>query len=182
MLKLTGGVKRGTILFVPEGHAIRPTPSRVREALFNSLGTQLHLPDCTVLDVFCGSGLMGLEAFSRGAPHITFMDQSFEAIAVTKRNAAKMNAPDSFTFYAADALSPPQTKKPCQVVFLDPPYGKGLGERALIALKKAGWIDATTLCILEESSTAALSLDPIFKIQKQRKYGITTLTFLTTTL
>ncbi len=171
-------MKRGMTLFVPEGYAIRPTSSRVREALFNSLSTQVRLAECAVLDVFCGSGLMGLEAFSRGAPHVTFMDQSNEALAVTKKNTARMTSQHSFTFYRANALTPPPAPKHSQLIFLDPPYGKGLGEQALTALYAQGWIAHDAMIILEESSKAVLSLPSPFRLVKQKTYGITTLSFL----
>lgn len=150
-MRIVAGQWRGRSLAAPKGDATRPTADRVRQALFDML---LHAPwggydrvvGATVLDAFAGTGALGLEALSRGAAHGHFIERDRAALAALRGNVAALGA--AATVHAADALRPPPGVA-CSLVFLDPPYGQGLVERALAALDAAGWIAADALVVAE---------------------------------
>ncbi|MHB1303770.1 MAG: 16S rRNA (guanine(966)-N(2))-methyltransferase RsmD [Acidiphilium sp.] len=141
--RIIAGVWRGRVLAAPEGPATRPTASRVRQALFDML---MHAPWAdgavvgrSVLDVFAGSGALGLEALSRGAARASFIENDRAACEAVKRNIAACHAEARARLVAADALAPPPGT-PHALVMLDPPYGQGLVPRSLNALEASGWI------------------------------------------
>jgi 16S rRNA (guanine966-N2)-methyltransferase len=123
-LRIIGGEWRGRKLSFPEQVAnLRPTPDRVRETLFNWLASRIHGANC--LDLFAGSGALGLEALSRGASHCTFVDTANVATDVIRRHLSDLNANDRATIVCGDALQW-QTRTPVDIVFLDPPYSAEL--------------------------------------------------------
>lgn len=148
-MRILAGAWKGRKLVAPEGLETRPTNGRARQALFDILA---HAPWCdlngaTVLDVFAGTGAYGLEALSRGAGFASFIDQAPAALAALRANIAACKA-QNIKVMAADALHPPLGTKQ-DMVFLDPPYGKGLLPPALAALQRQGWIGAGSLVIAE---------------------------------
>lgn len=159
---------------------LRPTTDRVRESLFNLLTSGKHGDPVTgarVLDLFAGTGALGLEALSRGAAHVTFVDDGAAARAVLQDNIALCSAQGVTRALRRDATDlGPVTGAPFGLVFLDPPYGQGLGERALAAALAGGWLAPGALIVWEESvaplSPAGLSL------LDQRRYGGTVITLL----
>lgn len=181
-MRIIGGTHRGTALAaVGKGDAgahLRPTTDRVRESLFNVLlGGRFGNPiaDMNVLDLFAGTGALGLEALSRGAAHVTFVDSGRVAQKLIRENIAKLRRQSDTTLISSDASRLPQGD-PCALVFLDPPYGQGLGAKALAAAKAAGWIAPDALIVWEES-TAQIA-PPGFTTLDQRRYGDTWVTFL----
>ena len=150
-MRIIGGQWRGRSLAAPPGEATRPTADRVRQALFDML---LHAPwggydavrGATVLDAFAGTGALGLEALSRGAAQAHFIERDRAALAALRANVATLKAAASV--HAADATHPPPGVA-CGLVFLDPPYGKGLVEQALAALSAASWIAPGALILAE---------------------------------
>ena len=180
-MRIIAGTHRGTALTaVGKGDAgahLRPTTDRVRESLFNVLqGGRFGDPisGTGVLDLFAGTGALGLEALSRGATHVTFVDNGRVAQKLIRANIAKLRRADDCTLLgtSADALPSPGT--PCDLVFLDPPYGQNLGLKALKAAK--GWVAPGTLIVWEEQ--AAQLAPPGFEVLDQRRYGDTWVTFL----
>jgi 16S rRNA (guanine966-N2)-methyltransferase len=152
-MRIVAGAWRGRTLVAPSGSQTRPTADRVRQALFDML---LHAPwggrdaveNAQVLDVFAGTGALGLEALSRGAAHVTFIEQDAFAVAALRANIAACRASDRCTMLAVDALAAP-AGKPCSLVFLDPPYGHDLVPRALARLRRLNWIAPGALIVGE---------------------------------
>lgn len=175
-MRIIGGRWRGRRLLAPAGEATRPTADRARQALFDML---MHspwaagaVPGAVVLDVFAGTGALGLEALSRGAAMAVFIEQDRAALAVLRANIAACKAEGAARVVAADARRPPQpaagSAGAATLVLLDPPYGKDLVPAALSALGKAGWIAPQALILAEVGAgeppptPAPLLLDRVF--------------------
>lgn len=182
-MRIIGGSRRGLKLAeVGEGDAaahLRPTSDRVREAIFNLLINAHGNPvaGARVLDLFAGTGALGLEALSRGAAEVTFVDDGAKALALIRANIAKMRAEGETRILRADATRlGPNPGAPFGLVFLDPPYGKGLGEVALMAAAKAGWVAPGAMVVWEEGAAPTVPVG--FAPADQRKYGDTVVTLL----
>ncbi|MBL4629334.1 MAG: 16S rRNA (guanine(966)-N(2))-methyltransferase RsmD [Roseicyclus sp.] len=182
-MRIVGGRLRGKNLAdVGEGDGaahLRPTSDRVRENLFNLLtnGRNGDLVRGThVLDLFAGTGALGLEALSRGAIHATFVDSGNAARALLRENIALCSAQGVTKVFRRDAADIGPAKTPCNLVFLDPPYGQGLGEPALAAAVENGWLAPGATVVWEESAPPFVSAP--FTILDQRSYGQTTITIL----
>ena len=181
-MRIIGGTHRGLTLANvgkgDEGAHLRPTADRVREAVFNVLlGGRLGDPvtGAQVLDLFAGTGALGLEALSRGAAGVTFVDDGRVAGRLIRGNIARMKA--EAVLLAVDARRlPVNAGAPCGLVFLDPPYGKGLGLAALEQAVKGGWIAPGAVVVWEES--AGQASPPGFGMIEQRRYGEAVVTFL----
>lgn len=181
-MRIVGGRSRGLKLAEigvgdPAAH-LRPTSDRVREAIFNLLvngGYGNPLQGARVLDIFAGTGALGLEALSRGAAHATFIETGKPALALLTRNIALMRATGETALHRRDATNPgPNPGPPFDVIFLDPPYGKSMGEAALKAALAHGWIAPQALIVWEENTPPVL---PEGVTQEdQRKYGDTLVT------
>jgi 16S rRNA (guanine966-N2)-methyltransferase len=144
-LRIIGGVWRGRLIEAPADDAIRPTTDRVRESLFNRLmhgagGTGFALSGARVADVFAGTGAMGLEALSRGAAHVTFIERDMTAAALIRRNIATLAAEDRVSVMSADATNLPRAVLAHDLALLDPPYGTGLAAPAMLSLARQGWV------------------------------------------
>ena len=181
-MRIVGGRSRGLKLAEvgagdPAAH-LRPTSDRVREAIFNLLingGYGNPLQGARVLDIFAGTGALGLEALSRGATHAMFVETGKAALALLTRNIALMRAEADTQIHRKDALAPGANPgQPFAVIFLDPPYGKAMGEVALKAAMAGGWIAPQALIVWEENT--APSLPEGVTLEDQRKYGDTLVT------
>lgn len=151
-MRIIAGRLKGRRLVVPAGGATRPTADRARQALFDMLAHAPWAPPLEgmrVLDAFAGSGALGIEALSRGASHATFLETARPACAVIRANIAACGEADRATVLPADATRPPRAPAPCDVAFLDPPYGTGLLPRALAALAAQGWFAPEAILCLE---------------------------------
>lgn len=176
-MRIIGGDWRGRRLTaVGKGDTaahLRPTTDRVRESLFNLLVNGGHadaLDGTRVLDVFAGTGALGLEALSRGAASATFIEQGRKSLTILRENIALLRA--DARIVARDARRPgPGT--PHDLLFLDPPYGQGLGEPAIAALRARGWIADGALIVWEEAVPPTLT---DLTLVDQRRYGDTTVT------
>ena len=159
---------------------IRPTTDRVKENIFNiieNLNTGNPLVGARVLDLFCGTGAMGLEALSRGADFCHFIDKSIEAKRISLQNISKLGAEKYSLFTMIDILDLSHNDDlASNLVFLDPPYGKNLGDKAISVLLKYGWVNENAIFILEKETKNELSCD--LKIIDQRKYGKTEINIL----
>lgn len=182
-MRIIGGTNRGTALtkLGPGDPAaqLRPTTDRVRESLFNVLlGGRFGEPirGVQVLDLFAGTGALGLEALSRGAAHASFVDNGRAAQSLLRANIAKLRRADDAQIITADARHLPPAPAPCGLIFLDPPYGKALGAAALDAAGAAGWIAPGALAIWEEARPQIAPAG--FTLCEQRRYGDSWLTFL----
>ena len=159
------------------GAHLRPTADRVRESLFNVLAAYGGLDGARVLDLFAGTGALGLEALSRGAAHVTFVESGRVAQGLIRRNVELTGSRAQTALLRADATRPGHNPgQAFDLVFLDPPYGKGLGERALAAAKAGGWIAPGALAVCEEG--AAMPPPPGCTTLDERRYGDTWITIL----
>ena len=156
---------------------IRPTSDFAREAIFNILthgksGLNGHtFTDKRVLDVFCGTGAFGLEALSRGAAKVTFVDKSREAIAIAKHNTERMHEEQNADFMLADAVRLPRARAAYDLIFLDPPYFSDLIVPTLQSLKSGGWIAEDGIMVAEHDAKEALALPEGFEAVDERRYG-----------
>ena len=183
-MRIIGGANRGLRLTsVGKGDSaahLRPTSDRVRESLFNVLdGGKLGHPveGAHVLDLFAGTGALGLEALSRGAAHVTFVESGKTALRVLHANIEKMRCEGSVRVLRQDVKRIGRnTGEPAQLVFLDPPYGKELGQAAMRAAVAGGWLANGALVVWEEQSEVVPP--PGFERREARRYGETWLTFL----
>ncbi len=182
-MRIIAGRHRGLTLAAvgkgDEGAHLRPTTDRVRESLFNLLAGGRFgdpLAGARVLDLFAGTGALGLEALSRGAAHVTLVDDGRVAGKLIRDNIAKLRAVAETTLLTCDATRLPPAKASATLVFLDPPYGKGLGARALAGAVAQGWIAPGALIVWEESAPqpAPEGFDPL----DARRYGDTHVTLL----
>jgi 16S rRNA (guanine966-N2)-methyltransferase len=152
-MRIVAGSWRGRALVAPAGITTRPTADRVRQALFDMLmhapwGGRAILEGARVLDVFAGTGALGLEALSRGAAHATFIEQNRAALAALRTNIATCRAEAACSVLAVDALAVPPGD-PATLVFLDPPYGQDLVTRALRRLRATGRLAAGAVVVAE---------------------------------
>lgn len=170
-MRIVGGKFRGREIIAPAGQYIRPTADRVRESVFNILEygkTNIRLEGARVLDAFAGTGALGLEALSRGAKCVTFMDSDTKACRI---NIDALAVGTETTLIRSNCLSPPKASKPCDLIFLDPPYNKGLAPPALEALIATGWITENSICVVELAAKEPFETPSGFAIIEERRYG-----------
>jgi 16S rRNA (guanine966-N2)-methyltransferase len=165
------------------GEATRPTAERVRQAIFNVLEHGIDgfaLKGARVLDLFAGSGALGFEALSRGARHVLFVEEAAEARGCLRANAEALGVLGLVKIWRRDAtrLGRAAPQVPFDLVFADPPYGKGLGEKALAALVAGGWLAAGAVVVLEEAERAEVALPAGLSLLGRRVYGDTQVLFL----
>jgi 16S rRNA (guanine966-N2)-methyltransferase len=182
-MRIVAGRFRGAALAGPKGQEIRPTGDRVREAVFNILAHGIEgaqLEGARVLDLFAGTGALGLEALSRGAAYVHFVEDNAEARGLIRRNIEALGATGVTRIYRRDAtkLGEAGTLKPFGLVFADPPYGTGMAERALKSALAGGWLLPDAIAIVEERADAEFTLPPRFAFIDQRIYGDTAIRFL----
>lgn len=185
MLRIIAGKHRGRKIEVKESKNIRPTGSKARGAIFNILthgsfghGGQSPLMDQPVLDLFCGTGALGLEALSRGAAHVTFVDQTQESINLARQNALRMGEETTVHFLRSDSSSLPPARRQYALVFMDPPYNSGLAVKSLASLDKQGWLVSGAIVIVEISAKEQLTVPEHFNLFDEREYGNTKIVFL----
>jgi 16S rRNA (guanine966-N2)-methyltransferase len=182
LMRIVGGRLRGRALAVPKSQAIRPTADRLRESLFNILAHAYGDPitGARVLDLFAGTGALGLEALSRGAAFALFIDDAAEARALIRDNVATLGLGGATRIFRRDAtrLGDAGPVDRFGLVFLDPPYRQGLAERALAALRDGGWLTPDALLVVEEAAEAGFAAGPGFVETERRRYDDTELAFL----
>ncbi|MBK0325880.1 16S rRNA (guanine(966)-N(2))-methyltransferase RsmD [Rhodobacteraceae bacterium F11138] len=180
-MRIIAGAFRGRALSsVGKGDAgahLRPTTDRVRESLFNVLAHTVEIPGARVLDLFAGTGALGLEALSRGAGHVTFVDNGRIAADLIRKNIALTGSAEKTRFYRRDAARLNRNPDaPFDLIFLDPPYGMGMGQKALDSAGQTGWIAPGALIVWEEN--APMSAPPGYSVTDRRKYGDTHVTMM----
>ncbi len=178
-MRIVAGEKRGTNIMSPKGTDTRPTLERVRESLFGIL--QYDIPDAQVLDLFGGSGALGLEAVSRGAAHALINDSSREAARVIEANIKKLGFEDRVSLMNGDCII---CIKRCaaagrrfDVVFLDPPYKSGLIKASMEALAATGTLNRGFVIAAEHASNMTLETPSGFVLRDMRRYGEAAISF-----
>lgn len=184
-MRIVAGRHRGRPIAAPDGRDIRPTSDRVREAVFNILehrdwgpGGVSIVANARVLDGFCGTGALGLEALSRGAGHATFMDCGHAALDLCRRNLDALGERNSADVLQGDCLKPARPSAACDLIFLDPPYRRELAAPALAALRHAGWIVPGSICVIETGAKETPEIPDGFETLDVRKYGAAKVYFL----
>ncbi|MFK0685634.1 16S rRNA (guanine(966)-N(2))-methyltransferase RsmD [Ochrobactrum sp. BD67] len=174
-MRIVGGKFRGRALVTPSTNAIRPTTDRTRESLFNILAHKFpdKVEGARVLDLFAGTGALGLEALSRGARYATFVEESAEGRGLLRQNIEAFGLQGHTKILRRDAcqLGIVGTMEPFDLVFADPPYGRRMGEKAFLSAFQGGWLNPDALLVLEEDGEAALELDERFVVLEERNYG-----------
>lgn len=177
-MRIVGGRHRGRRLATPEGRDIRPTADRAREALFNLLAHGPYAGDAgpmpmgvDVLDAFAGTGALGFEALSRGAGHVSFLEQDAAAVRLIKQNAAALDETAHVSVLRRDAVHPGPAPRPHGLALLDAPYRGGLTAPALTALAADGWLAADAVVVVELGKNEALAPPADFTPVDDRRYG-----------
>ena len=178
-MRIITGKHRGRKLETPKGSAIRPTSDRSRESIFNLLehvyrddDDRHAVREQRVMDVFCGTGALGLEALSRGAEHVVFLDHNREALALARRNVDHLGEMEHATFIRCDIKNLRAAQEPCSLVLLDPPYEKRLILPALRRLTDKGWLIPKGLALVEMGEKEAFDIPAGFMSLKDRVYGL----------
>ena len=170
-MRVVGGIWGGRRLDAPPGRQTRPTTDRVREAWMSAIDAAL--PDARVLDLFAGSGALGIEALSRGAAHVTFVESSISAVGVLRKNLDALDVPSSsYRIHRGDAFRFVEgIESPFDVAFADPPYAGGGAARLAMLFQARPF--AAVLCV-EHATRERLDVQAV----RKRRYGDTMLTFL----
>lgn len=179
-MRITGGIYGGRLLKAPTGRDVRPTSDKVRQAIFNILNARGLVDGAHVLDVFCGTGALGLEALSWGAASCAFIDKSKSSLDLCKENFAALKVAAPSSFLLKDAVTPPpkpETISPANLAFLDPPYRQGLITLSLIALVEKNWL-ANGAHILIETEKSFAEPQKGFEALMERDYGDTRIALL----
>jgi 16S rRNA (guanine966-N2)-methyltransferase len=177
-MRIVAGKYRGKKLFTPDYEGIRPTSERAREALFSILYSRLGgLRGCKVLDIFAGTGAFGLEALSRGAAKVTFVDKNTKLI--NKNTALFLPEKDKIKIVAVDALRLPPAAEAYNLIFSDAPYAQNLSAAAICGAAAKGWIANGALCLIETRKDEQLALPEAFVQVDERIYGIAKISFYT---
>ena len=180
-VRIVGGSLRGRRLRAPTGKRVRPTGERVREALFDILmhgGMSGSLHGAHVVDLFAGTGALGLEALSRGAAHLTAVESEADVRGVLRANIAALGCSDRAAVIACDATRLPPPPGACDLALLDPPYRAGLATPALGALVDGGWLTVDATVVVEHGADDPFEPPQALTMQDRRRYGRTALTFL----
>jgi 16S rRNA (guanine966-N2)-methyltransferase len=181
-MRVVGGSLRGRLLAGPKTKAIRPTADRLRESLYNILAHAYGNPisGARVLDLFAGTGALGIEALSRGAAFCLFVDDGAEARALLRETIATLGLGGTTRIFRRDAtkLGPAHPIEPFTLVFLDPPYGQGLAEKALASARDGGWLIQDALIVVEEAKNSAFAAPEGFSEIERRSYDDTEFVFL----
>jgi 16S rRNA (guanine966-N2)-methyltransferase len=180
-MRIVGGTFRGRVLAGPSSQAIRPTADRLRESIFNILAHAYGDPvtGARVLDLFAGTGALGLEALSRGAAFALFVDDGAEARAIIRQNVQTLGVAGVSRIFRRDAtkLGDVHPNDPFSLVFLDPPYGKGFAEKALASARAGGWLTDDALVVVEDAKGAFVTPEGFAEVER-RDYDDTEIVFL----
>lgn len=173
-MRITGGTLRGRALISPPDDRVRPTSDKARLAIFNMLIARRVVADARVLDVFCGTGALGLEAVSRGAAEALLIDRDIDSCAVATRNIKALRLDNQVRVQRTDALAlpaRPSTVLPRHLVFLDPPYHQNLVPPALRGLVTGGWLAPGAVLVVEAEGEWAPDFQDGFALDTEKKYG-----------
>lgn len=181
-MRVVGGTFRGRALAAPRHEGLRPTSDRVREAMFNILMhgvADFSIDGARVIDLFAGTGALGIEALSRGAAYCLFVEEAPEARALIRTNVEAMGLTGVTRIFRRDAtdLGPAGNMVPYALALIDPPYDQGLGETALAALREGRWLTPGAVVVLEDRATADVTLPAGYAEFDRRTWGDTQAVF-----
>jgi 16S rRNA (guanine966-N2)-methyltransferase len=181
-MRIVGGRLGGRVLAAPKSQSVRPTADRLRESLFNVLAHRYDDPvsGARVIDLFAGTGALGLEAMSRGAAFALFVDDGTEARALIRQNVEALGLGGTTRIFRRDAtrLGPVHPVAPFSLAFLDPPYRQGLAEMSLASLRDGHWLTQAALVIVEEAADAGFAAPKGYAEIDRRRHDDTELIFL----
>lgn len=184
-MRIIGGTHRGRTLKTIDGKNVRPTASRTREALFNILQHTLNEQGNIVMhqarfaDICCGSGSIGLEALSRGVPHVDFYDNHAKSLACARENAALLSLLPQCCFMQHNAQNLPRANTPYDIIFADPPYYGTISNDIAFQLVEKNWMHSHTFFITEQHKTESEIHHEDFNLDKERCYGAAIIRFYT---
>lgn len=183
-MRIVGGKHKGRPLSAPKGRNTRPTSDRAREAMFNVLAHAEWAPDlegARVIDLFAGSGALGLEAMSRGAAFCLFVETEASARGAIRDNIDLLKLFGHTRLHRRDAThlgdKPSNLGEPFDIAFLDPPYGKGLGEASLQKLIEGDWLSDNAIAVLEVGADEDPDVSG-WQVEAQKDYGAAKVLFL----
>lgn len=178
-MRIVGGYLKGRPLQSPKGMGTRPTTDRTRESLFNILTQRIDFQDCRTLDLFAGTGALGLEAISRGSQYCVFIEEASSARGAIRENVEALQLSGITKIFRRDAtrLGNIGTLKPFDLVFADPPYRKGFGEKAARSLREGNWLNSDVTFVLEEATDVFPEALKGYTLEDKRTYGETTIGF-----
>ncbi|MBR2537531.1 MAG: 16S rRNA (guanine(966)-N(2))-methyltransferase RsmD [Hyphomicrobium sp.] len=182
-MRIVAGKFRGRAIAAPSHEGLRPTSDRVRESVFNILAHGIpgfELTGARVIDLFAGTGALGIEALSRGAAYCLFVEDDADARALIRTNVESFGLTGETRIFRRDAtdLGPAGNMESYAIAFLDPPYGKGLAEKALAILGDGKWLQPGAIVVLEERAGVRIDFPPPYSVIDARNYGETAITFL----
>jgi 16S rRNA (guanine966-N2)-methyltransferase len=179
-MRIVGGQLRGRALKTPASRAIRPTSERLRESIFDILAHAYGdaVAGARVIDLFAGSGALGIEALSRGASFTLFVDEGAEARALLRANVEALGLAATTRIFRADATRLGKAQGAYSLAFLDPPYGKNLAAPALAALTEGGWLAPNAVVVVEEEARATIAPPSALQVAEERVYGDTKIAIL----
>lgn len=180
-MRIIAGTLGGRKLETPAGSDIRPTSDKLRGAIFNALNARIDFEDLVVLDIFCGTGALGLEAISRGAGQATFIDSARDSLELAKKNVGNLKASSQAQFVLKDVLKlgeRPSSQTPADLFFCDPPYNKGLITPAVQSLVDGGWLGPEAFGVLEMEKSAVFQTPQGSEVLQEKIYGDTKVVYL----
>jgi 16S rRNA (guanine966-N2)-methyltransferase len=171
-MKIIAGKHRGRVLFSPTGDGVRPTSSKMRESIFNILMSMGIIENAKVIDLCCGTGALGIEAISRGAEKVVFIDGSNQHLKLAWENICSLNEQKRAIMLRSSAEKLPKAREEFNIIFIDPPYYKGVADKALVSLIEQGWVAKGAIIIVELSKREDLAFSAEdFQQIDIKKYG-----------
>lgn len=172
-MRIIGGTYRGKKLITPINDQIRPTTDRMRETLFNILehGKGPGVRGSKILDLFAGTGALGIEALSRKAAHVTFVDKNPSSMKLIKKNTALIQNPENTSYLTTDATKINSDRGPFDIIFIDPPYNKGVISPTLLNIIDQNLLTKDGLVIIEYASSEQIEIPEYFSELKSKKMG-----------
>lgn len=181
-MRIISGKFKGKKLISPKNTLIRPTLDRSKEMIFNTLNSilndkQMLITKMNVLDLFCGTGALGIESISRGASSVTFIDKSKEAIDITKNNCINLNISQNVSFIKVDLFKIKKIKDNFNLFFIDAPYKENFINKSLELITSKGLANSGALGVIEFKKGTTLNLEKSIKVLKEKKVGISQFIF-----
>jgi 16S rRNA (guanine966-N2)-methyltransferase len=179
-MRIVAGKYGGRKLYVPKNYDVRPTSDKVRGAIFNALGSMGAVDGAVVIDAFCGTGALGIEALSRGAAQCVFIDKARVSLDLARENIRALGADNDARFIlkaTENMVARGADVSLVDLVFLDPPYHKGLAEKALAALIRSDWLAKDCVVVIEAEKAYTPALPPEVDVLNERLYGDTKVVF-----